>query len=482
MPNDTTTPEALSTIPNQPPTPDPAPAPAPAPAPEKPDITDAARANSKISELLSGSKKKGKSPTKEPAAPVPAVEPEKPVAPVVAALEPPTPATAPEPVPVKVRKTPPKPQMTPEEITRLAVAAAAEVNRPSQPATPNFELPDELKPMAEIYEQLEKLDAKKYKGIAKKQVDFMQREVDYATRWEQNEVQKLVSAGAYDPSNPPIYDGNDPQHSSFYKRHQPAIDPSDLEEAKFELRFNQRFEKMVQPKLQEADKTITQLRAKPEAEAAVNQFGNTMFTQLNPDAKAVTLEAFQKWADANPIEVEVASEIHGQVQPVVKAVSLLWDAAEDFNPQDETHLTAKKVFDAFEDELSSYEEPPSLNGRQWIPLSKFVQLPKDQQSKFCTTTKADVVRYISLQTARNIKNTAAQRREIAERTAAKLGYVKAQPSSMTAQPVTPTAAPSLPTVQSPSISASRPTSPTSGVAPSPQPKEVSVLGRLLGTH
>jgi hypothetical protein len=462
---------------------------APAEPAEPKDISDVVR--EKFSDKLLGKSKKAKAKEKPEPKPEPAPEPQATPAPEHAAAQPtPAPAAAPvpaptepEPAPVKVSRTPKPPQMTPEQIAKLAAEAAAEVatrNQPQQPAAPAFELPDELKPMAEVYEQLEKLNPSKYKGIGRKQAEFLQKEMEYADQWVQREIQRL--GADYDPQNPPQFNPDDAQHASFYRRHEPAIDPADLDEARFEARFNKRVEKLVKPQLETYEQEIARIKAEPVAENLANTFGTQLFVELNPEVKQVTPEAYQQWAEANPVEAELAQEVYNEVKPAVKAMSLLWDGAIQPNMQDAAHATAFRVFEEFEQRLANAATPVVVGGKRWIRLADYNALPASERKKYVTTTKDDLVEFVRLNVAAQVKNLAAERRALAEKLAPKLGFTKGGVSNVTGQPAAPTPTAPAPAVHSPSIGSSAPTPATTGVAPKPTPQKVDRLSRMLGSR
>lgn len=467
--------------PDKPVTPEPAPVtpavtPAPdAPAPEKKDITDVLREDSTIKNMLV-TKKKAKKEEPVAAAPAPAATP--------APSAPPAAPAAPEPKPLKVRKAaaPAPSGMTPEQIAQLAAETAVRVSpKPAEPVAPaKFELPEALHQNAPVYEQLEKLNPKKYADIGRKQAEFMQKEVDYASQWEDGEIKRLQAEGKYDPENPPVYDAEDPRHSKFYEKNQVVIDPRDLKKAEFEALWSEKYNSEVKPKLTEADQTIARLRAAPEAQNAVAAFGAHLLHSLNPEGKQ-TEEAFKKWTEENPIESEVAAQVVEQIKPVVHSASLLWDGAIQFDQNNESHVVAASVFNTFEKQLSESAEPiTDEKNRTWVPLAKFQQMNPAEKSKHFTTTKENLINYISLESSARVKNLAKQQREFAEKTATRLGYKKVEPSPVAGQPSSAPVAKPASAAPSPSISSGAPISPSSGAAPAPAPEKGGVFGKMLG--
>lgn len=482
-------------------TPEPAPivpatsAPTPTPAlAAKPDVADVVAQDSAVQALLGATPKKSKKAEKEPATP-PAAAPEPTPEPVVAksaTTEPAAPSApaTPTPTPLKVRK--PKPQSEPLTAAQIAEATATAVAKAIQPkaaepTTVQVELPHALSNMRPVFDQLETLNPDKYKGIAKKAAekyaDFARKELAYAENWERNEQQRQIAEGKFDPANPPVYNTDDPQHAAFYNRNNPnvEIDPEDLEEARFEIKFNQRFEKRVKPKLEEAEKTISNLKATPAAAQSVDQFQGSLLSTLANGP--VTPQGFKEWSEANPLEAEIAGQVQEQVAPVVHAASLLWDGAVVMDQNNATHTVAAQAFQRFEQTLDAHRDQlVDDKGRSWLPLAEYSQLSPSKQRDFFTTTKDKFVNYLALEAAARVRDVAKNQMEIIERGAKRLGYQKSQVPPVTPQSQHQTHSAPAPALVSPSVSSGAPTPPASGVAPAPVVNGVSAVGGLLGVR
>jgi len=454
---------------------------------ETPDIADAARESDSIAAMLGVTRKKKDKAPKEPA--------ETPKDPAVAAPEPPgetpkepkaseppvapeTPAaapegsatampTAPERPALKVKK--PKKSLSPEEIAEIAAQAAARVAPPQstkQPDTPAFELPPELKPMEDVYSELEKINPQKYAGIARKQAEFMQKEVAYAEQWERENPGRQ-------------YDPDDPEHAGFYKRHQPDIDPRDLHRAEIRAEARGLLKAEVEPKVQEYEKAVKLMRAEPEADRMAHQFSVQVFSELAPDAK--DNESFAEWAKKNPIQAESAYEIVTASLPIARAASLLWDDAVKFNPIDPSHVRAVQLFNEMERRLIQRDEPlEDAEGRTWLPLHRYNALPPEKRARHFTTSKRDVIEFISRCAAEIAKNVAQERLQYAERFAPMLGYVKPTATNLPQHQQQPAPSKPVPVLNSPSVSTGGPTTPTAGTAPAPQPERRSAIAAALG--
>lgn len=451
--------------------------------PVKPDITEAIAHDAAVAKIL-GSKK--------PAAKPAVVEPVKPVeAPVVpVAATPATPVATPEPAKpqVKVRKPQPqKPAIDTEAIARAVSEGVSKVlpKAPEPAAAPVIELPEHLAEMRPIYEKLEEINPAKYKGIVKKQADFAQKELTYATQWEDRERARLTAEGKADEANSVTYNPDDPQHAHFYDRYAPQIDPRDIRRAEVKMELDELRKADAGTQNGEVEKLkneLKQFKAEPIAQAAESQFGAGLFQTLNPESNGdLSPQAFQKWAEANPIEAEVSSQLQQQVRPIVHATSMLWDNATPFDQNDQSHVQAAAAFNYFEQSLAGQAEPVvNDQGQSWIPLADYVKLSKNKQAEHFTTTKQVLVNYISLQTAQRVKQIAKQQQEIIDKHAARLGYQKPQvPSATPASTPSAPAKPAAP-LASPSVSGSSPTPPSAGVAPAPVVENSSWMDKMLG--
>ena len=432
---------------------------------EKVDIVDAM--------LLTQRPPKKSKKTEEPTAPAPAPPP----APTPPPAEPPkepTPPVEPEkPKRPRTHRPPPAPALTAEDAARIAAETVKAV-LPAQPAAIDDDLPDDLRKQEAVYAELERQNPDRYKGVLRKLANFRKAEVSRADAWE-----------AAHPGQ--AYNADDAEHTDWYAKNQPRIDPDDLDEARFEVRLKKRLERDVDPKLKEAEKTIARLRAEPEAESAAAQYGRAVFEALDPKT-VESKESYDAWASSNPVVVEVAQELVRPAGDVVKAASMLWDGVVTLDVNDKVHKDARSYFMSFEKELAASEQPVvDKHGRRWVPLVEFGALSEDERQDVFTTTKAALVRYIGLSVADRIKAVAKERLDFVEKYAQKMGFTRA--SATPAAPQTPSLAqptppptPSKPAPlpASPSVGAGEGTGPSVGTTPNTPATSKDLMTKLLG--
>jgi hypothetical protein len=366
----------------------------------------------------------------------------------------------------------PAPSVTAEDAARIAAQAAAEVLKQTPKAEPTpVEMPDHLKKDAPVYAVLEENPA--YQGITQKVANFNRAELARAEAWEKEHGRP--------------YNADDPEHAEWYARNEPKIAPEDWDEAKFEVKFRKRTSTpKVDPEVEEAKKVMRQMKAAPAAQAAVAQFSTALFKTLHPKhAGEINRDVVKAWTEANPFESEVAAELEPQVLPVVQVASMIWDGAVDFDEKSPAHVMAREAVVSMEEGLQAKSEElggiVNDKGQRWVSLMEYAKLPPAQKAKYFTITKEALTSYLGLEAARRIKTVAQERREIAEKYASRLGYVKPAAGSSTPAGPGQTQPPPAQRAASPSVGAGGPTPPAAGIAPHAEAESGDFLSRMLIT-
>lgn len=453
----------------------------PAPSTQSSELTDALRAEQQgaaIESMLGIKKPKKEAAAKQdatPAAPPAPAAPANP--PALAAATPP--ATPPPSEPGKklnVRPAQkPTPTLAPEDVARITAATVAEFQKQSapQPKPQTEELgedvPDSVRRNAPVYSEMERLFPDKYKNVTKRTAQFLKEEVARAERWEEEHPGEF-------------YNAEDEEHAEFYRKHQPRVDPEDFEEAKFELRYKQRVSRDIEPKLAEAHRTTMRLRSEPAAQAMASEISGEIISAMLPEGVKPTDDSINKWAEADPITADVATEVSKQVQPVLYSMSLLWDGVEQFDGRNESHVLARKLLTEFESELGR-EGADTLvdeSGRSWVSLAEYAKMPEQARQRHFTTTKQNLAAYAKIRATGFVKQIAGQRREIAEDYAKKMGYSKQPVSPVTQQQ--PASQPSATPAHrpSPGIGGGAPTPPPAGTAPVTPSPAIDPVAKMLG--
>lgn len=393
----------------------------------------------------------------------------------VTAAAPEKPAAGPK---LKITREEAKAGMSPEEVAQIAAQTVAEFRRTEpkpEAAKPEEEaIPEELKAHAPDYAQLEKLFPNKYKpGLVKRVAGFKQAEIAYADKWEAANTGETFNADA-------------PEHEEFYTKNQPQIDPADLEEARFERRYQQRFARDVTPELDAVKLERAMTKAEPVAKSAAGAVGIKIFKALNENHEGeLTPEAIKAWAEAEPLAAKASQTVAEEFLPVAHTASLLWDGVLKLDPTKPVHKSAQTMFVQMETELAAASPAELTNpaGQKWIPLAKFNAMPEAQRARFYTTTREALVNYIGLIAAEKARKmteeVTAEEQTRAEYYAKKFGYVKAQdPNPAPAKAAETVETPA--TVRSPSVGGGTPTGPSKGAASVVAPAAPSIMDGLLG--
>jgi len=375
--------------------------------------------------------------------------------------------------PVKVSRKKaeePKPEMSREEIARLAATTAAEVVRqPKQaPTTPEPEVDDDLKAMAPVYAELEQMFPEKYKaGLLPRIAEFRRLELARADKWEKEHEGE-------------VYDADAEEHAEFYAKHEPKINTSDIDEAKFEIRHRARLERDIKPETEQIKQELQRLKAEPLAQQSEIEFLVNLYGQLTGE-KEVTQEKVAAWAKDNVETATLAESASTELRPLARTISLLWDNAEKMDSKNPLHTHAVELFNKMEAELSESEEAVvDTKGRNWVPLAQYEKLPADQKAKSFTTTKQALVRYAALNTANIIKSKAEETQKLFEAEAAKRGFAKKDVSTKTRDEEVEIETKHNARADSPEVGSGTPTPPSAGVGRSAKTTNKSSIDRMLG--
>lgn len=281
-----------------PPTPQPADAPPtpPPPVPAEPPkpLTDAELQERRKSLVQSmgwdktevGKEVMDEKPKEEPAAAAPPSEPS------------PAPTTEPQP-PKKAGRT--RRESTESMITRVATETATrvmEAGKPKEltPAENDTGLTPEDQKDYQAFQTLEQIEPTQ-KGIAEKFLTFAKARYDYEAKWlTENPGQEF---------NPDA-----PEHEEFYAKNQPQVDESKIEEARDEMKFQERYNRTVKPQLDEIKQEKAWQKAAPiigervdtHVARLVSQFDQKLGELVHLDGKPnLTKESVDKIAETDPL-------------------------------------------------------------------------------------------------------------------------------------------------------------------------------------
>lgn len=442
------------------------PPPEPEPTPELADELRAAESDT-VNQLL-GLGDEPPAATDEPPPPPPA----KPAA-----------AAAPEKKLKVIAPAPPPAAMTADDIAKVAAQTVAEFRKtetkPAAPPVVIAEIPETVKKYAPDYAQLERLFPDKYKpGLTNRMAEFVAKEVQYADEWESK------NAGQ-------TYNADDDEHAEFYETNQPKIDPADLEEAKFERRYQERIARDVAPKLEAINEREAVIKAEPILKEASDTVREQLFHAFNEEHEGpVTQEQIKAWEEADPFLAQITKDVHAAYEKVAQETSLIYDNIKKLKVSGDSeeaklHQAVRSLFVDMERELAA--EPPerrvNANGVPWVPLATYNAMSAADRAKVCTTDRTSLNRYAGILAGRKAKeiaaNVEASVKTMPEFWMKKFGYVKAPAGNgAPAPPAKPAPKPAAP--RSPSIGGGSPTGPSAGTVPAQNDSTATLVDRLLG--
>lgn len=219
-------------------------------------------------------------------------------------------------------------------------ARVAEKLKPQQPKPtpepdPLAAFSDEDKAQLRVLQHLQKTNPKyKNKDLVKETVNFWNAEMQYIAQWEKN--------------NPgETFDKDDKAHENFYSKHEPELEPTDLEEARIDIRVQERLdarvgaevEKRMAPLQQQvrettrkqveaaADPIIKESQAKAVAVMAAQAVPE--FQEILKDGK-LTTEAVAAMREKDPAALQAINREARVVNVLVREVERLAHMGEHF--------------------------------------------------------------------------------------------------------------------------------------------------------
>ena len=317
-----------------------------------------------------------------------------------------TPAKADEPAPEpKKRRPAPRKEVDVKEIvegtataTATAVTSALEKARKEEEErrkadeaakvsnVENPELPQAYKKDEALYDALAKHKPGKYADVRKRIVSFDNELNSYRDKWEKDNPKAKFNI-------------SDPEHEEFLEAHEPDLDPEDIQEAREKLR-DERTLRLAEAKAEEKYKPVLERLEREAAERKLQQIEASVIPVIERTQSAITKdvlaavdpaiaavfddstpEAFQKFEATHP---EVAHVLKSSTQEIVgirkAAAKLLRGGEMDWSNKDNVRVhELYKIAEAKRAKLPELHTLP--DGRTWLPLSQFLALPPEQQSK-----------------------------------------------------------------------------------------------------
>lgn len=221
------------------------------------------------------------------------------------------------------------------EATGTAIAREiAKANKPApQPAAeePEQEFPEEFKADIPVFEEMARLNPKRYGSIKKEIAKYTAAETDYIAKWEaEHEGQD--------------YDPDSEEHNAFYAKIRPNYDPTDFNAAKESL-IEQKVEKRVMAQIQSREAEAEKRREaaaeiKPEVDRNMIGTLGEMIRAVDPDNAelAKDWESIKTLEEKNPILYDAMTTVHNIAKPIITTAMRLFRKVENPDPQNQTHM------------------------------------------------------------------------------------------------------------------------------------------------
>lgn len=394
------------------------------------------------SKVLGGYKRPDEPPKKEETTPAPAPEPPK----KEETGTPPTPDATPPKGSRKKKKSDEPPALSPEDTARLAATTAAEVVARQQPPTPApepakpLELPEEFEQDRPIYERMELENPKKYGGLVKKLSEYAQKETEHIEQW------MAENPGAE-------YDPDSEEHDEFYNRHQPRIDPADVEAIKDSIKEDRIRGKVLQeisPELNELRRNKAIQAAAPKFQEAAQAVVANVLEGINPEyAKHATdKDKLNEIGEADPIAADVGQAI------VNKYVNLATEAVAlhngiPFDAKNPAHMATFYRIVKIEDRVKAMPPDQQIyEGRRFATRDEYARMTPAQKANHWIVGEESVLYDISLDAKKEADTLYKAETERHNRYSKRNGKA---PATNTSPPPPPAPAPQPQRASAPSI-------------------------------
>lgn len=364
------------------------------PAPEPPTLDAKAAQEAKERMTKTGGFWNRLAPEKEPAkAPEasPAKPPKEKETPAATA-----PAKAPdeEPEPKSDKKTKGRkkdPEIDPMEIARATgqeigremakATQAANVPRGTTPEPDaDVELPEEFRPDVAVFEEMAKLEPKRYGNIKKDLARYAKAESDYIEKWEKDHPDET-------------YDGDADEHNAFYAKIRPNYDQKDFKLAeksliKKEIQAELRKEMSEESRTREVESERRRERAtqiQPEVDRDMFNTLGEMIREVDPENAEMAKDwaSIQKLDEKNPLLADVMVGVHNETKPIVAATLRLFRSVESPDPNNPVHQRLFSVIAKAEQDVTRLpiKERYDEDGRLFATQDEYAKMSPIEKSR-----------------------------------------------------------------------------------------------------
>jgi hypothetical protein len=232
------------------------------------------------------------------------------------------------------------------------------------------------------------------------------------------------------------FDSHDPEYQKWLKKNQPKFSYEDRRDLREEMLTEKVLQK-VNPRLRQQEEEIRLQKVRP----------------IHDQMAAETILGFEKavQSDFDPedkFETELFQTYKSQTRGRVGLYLALVETPEKFDPNNHSHQALDEFITrqgkAF---LEKGGAARIKNGKKFLPVSDFLDLPPGEESKYWTFTEGDIVRLLRRQSELGFKGAVENHRKRMTDS----GYIK-QKVVAEQKPVKEVESPKKPVVKSPKVS------------------------------
>jgi hypothetical protein len=255
---------------------------------------------------------------------------------------------------------------------------------------------------------------KQYLDYFKKQKAFIDKNQDYGDDFAQSSEWK-----------------------QFQEKNRPKVNVREIERKKIVNEATEEAKKAYQPKIAEQERELFKIRQEPVVQQKIQE-AKKVFNQVVPEE---VKNNFDEYAKNNPMESGI---IGGTVKNAFTMVEEFLNVMNGLKQVDNNDPVQKAVNDFIKAEQDRFINSGKTrrNGKTFVRMERFRNVPAAQKEKYYTFTEEDVVNLLSLRAKEQIDKKIKQSHDNLR----KAGYVRQgeQPVQEPVQPI-PSAPPSVPT-------------------------------------
>ena len=311
----------------------------------------------------------------------------------------------------RLRRKEPAPSM--EDMAKLAGQAAAEAIRESN--KDSEKLPEEVEPVQldeddkgtyDVFNQMEKANPEKYKGIKGKFANFVDESKSYQKEWISNNPDE-----EFDPESD--------EHVDFYAKNEPKYSQADFKKAEKRVDMADvlgEVEKKYQDRIEELEdrisrRTESQPKAKDSAEGAIKE----MVAQVSPDMeKLISEKGLEEAEKSDPLVFDKISGAADMLSTMVYEIEQNQSKHGTFSPnsRNETHKAVSEFVKGREQYVKSLPAAQQVwNGKSFSTNSEYNRMSQGDRDSHWTMDssllKNELIKEVSGSVNREIEQSRA---------------------------------------------------------------------------